>query len=321
MTPPSLIQIGTIEGVCNLKCPQCPIHSPEYGVISPDAKKEILSLDNFIKILDEVKDFKPTIKPISGSEFFLLPDWDKYLQAIKDRGMTVQLFTNGLLIDKAAAEKIVEIGVDTVVVSIDGTTPETLKLTRGITNLEDLHQAVFRLLDARKDRLFPRIGVTFVLQDCNRHQREDFLNFWIQHVDFVKFGERRDYRKTTIELKAKRFKCKMFENLAAIDAKGNLTHCFQDYGNEHIIGNVLEEGFLKLWNGAKRKKYIELQQKGEYNKIPLCNSCDFWEDGERTSYEENNMLVVKSEIDTFYNRKDRLESMNILRQSYKEKNG
>ena len=47
--------------------------------------------------------------------------------------------------------------------SIDAVTKETLAKVRSVDKLEKIESAVFRLMKARSDREYPRIGVSFTI--------------------------------------------------------------------------------------------------------------------------------------------------------------
>lgn len=77
-----------IANTCNLDCPICRVG--QYGVNI----NRILSLDKFKSILDQLKGVK--IVRLNGlGESTLVPDFEKYLQLLFDRGITVELISNG----------------------------------------------------------------------------------------------------------------------------------------------------------------------------------------------------------------------------------
>ena len=93
---------------------------------------------------------------------------------------------HGLLLNKSNCEFLVEQKYDSVNISIDATTPETLKKARGITALDKLIRNVKLLHEIRGDNLFPRIGVTFVVMPYNENEIQDFLNFWKDIADVIR---------------------------------------------------------------------------------------------------------------------------------------
>src|SRR4029450_7564079 len=104
------------------------------------------------------------------------------------RSIAVAMNTNGLTLTPELAEFFCQIKVDSVMFSLDSTTPETLKKVRGVDKLAKIEAAVFRMLKARGDRDLPRVGVSFTRQDTNRHEEQEFVDRWVGVVDVVRMG-------------------------------------------------------------------------------------------------------------------------------------
>lgn len=63
----------------------------------------------------------------------------------------------------------------------------------------------------------------------------------------------------------------------AINRFGEVSTCVRfDPNKEAVIGNLNEQTFEEIWNGEKRKKWLELHFNGQRNKVPLCSRCEFW---------------------------------------------
>jgi len=43
-----------------------------------------------------------------------------------------------------------------------------------------------------------------------------------------------------------------------------------------IIGDCTRESLINIWNGSKRKKWLQYHIEGKRDKIPLCSYCEFW---------------------------------------------
>jgi len=172
---------------CNLRCPMCPVWGLEdEAQIEP--LKGIMSLAAAREMLDEFTSKKPMVAPSIYGEPLLIPNLREVLSAVKSRGMPLALNTNGLTLTESIARFFCDIEVDSVMFSIDATTKETLKKVRSVDKLEKIESAVFRLMKARGDREYPRIGVSFTIQDDNRHEADDFVARWVGVVDVVRMG-------------------------------------------------------------------------------------------------------------------------------------
>ena len=126
---------------CNLRCNMCPV----WGATEQETDQVagVMSLENARKILDEVMAAKPLLHPALYGEPTLAPTFEAVIKEAKDRGMTIAINTNGLTMNDDMAVFAIE-HLDSISVSIDAVTPETLKKIRGIEKLDKIEAAVHR---------------------------------------------------------------------------------------------------------------------------------------------------------------------------------
>ena len=149
--------------VCNLRCRTC-IHN------NWDDPVEHMSLKTFGNLLAGLNDL-PELKRVVFTSFgepLVNPRLLDMIAAVRELGLAVTLGTNGLLLNRKMAAELVTLGVDRVMVSIDGGKPETFAGVRGAL----LSQVIgnIRLLNETKARLgslYPSIGVEFVALRSN----------------------------------------------------------------------------------------------------------------------------------------------------------
>ena len=70
----------------------------------------------------------------------------------------------------------------------------------------------------------------------------------------------------------KQTRCLMPTNNLVIDANGNVLLCVNDFFCRHIMGNIMEQSIINIWNS---KEYIKLR-KEIYNgnfKLAMCQRC------------------------------------------------
>ena len=102
-----------ITEACNLRCIHC---EAEAGV----RDRNELSLDEGLKLVDDLAAIGCRRVHLTGGEPLVRPDWPELAARAVDRGMQAVVITNGLLLDEAAVERMVALGVTAVSVSIDG---------------------------------------------------------------------------------------------------------------------------------------------------------------------------------------------------------
>src|SRR5581483_12394317 len=172
---------------CNLRCPMCPVWGSEDDN-AIDSVKGVMDAGASKQLLDDIAPARPLVQPNMYGEPLLVPNLRERLREMKARGIAIAFNTNGLTLDDDLARFMVEIELDSISFSIDSVTRETLEKIRGVDKLEKIEAAVFRMLAARGNRQHPRIGVSFTIQEANRHEKEAFVERWVGLVDCVRLG-------------------------------------------------------------------------------------------------------------------------------------
>jgi len=90
------------------------------------------------------------------------------IQTVRDLDLAVTVGTNGLLMDAPTARELVRLGVDRMVVSVDGVTPETYENVRGAV-LSQVLENIRALNEAKRQlgSLTPALGIEFVILQRN----------------------------------------------------------------------------------------------------------------------------------------------------------
>ena len=133
---PTFVQLR-VTNLCNLRCRMCGqwgdtgiFRADGFSASATDGEKERtrireligakrqLALSDYVRLLDEIAPFRPIIS-LFGGEPFLYPDILPLIREVKKRGLTCTIITNGGRLESHARE-LVESGIDSVAVSIDG---------------------------------------------------------------------------------------------------------------------------------------------------------------------------------------------------------
>lgn len=316
-----------LHNQCNLSCPHCRHHAlekrksddyPEYY-----KQKYEFNEQSILALIQEVAPHKPSFTLNVANEPTIGQHFKYALGLIKQYGMNGTFNSNGLKLSKELAEYLVEIEWDSVTISIDATTPESLMKARGIPFLDQVKQAVFNLLEARGDKLHPRIGVTFVDCDYNHHEIPEFLAFWKQHADFIRVTgfiqdmipdvEKIGGETNRESMPAKRLPCKQIFSDIVIRANGDVTRCVITAESptleDTVIGNIFEEGgVINVWNNDEFNRIRSVHNESDCSGLDYCNSCDYWIETLDMKEEETDEFIVRkpSAYTTFYNVKDKI---------------
>ena len=156
---------------CNLKCRTC-IRNIWADPI------EHMSLQTFQNIAENIGSL-PSLERVIFTSFgepLTHPHLLKMVEEVRNHDLAVTIGTNGLLLNKKVARELVRLGVDRIMVSIDGGSPETYAnirkgiLTKVLDNIRGLNEAKHDL-----GSLKPDIGIEFVALRRNVAELDDLV--------------------------------------------------------------------------------------------------------------------------------------------------
>lgn len=176
---------------CNLKCVMCNL----WGETGSAKINEELTINHWLKIIDDIAFTNANIV-FTGGEPLLYKNWEKIAQKCKEKKLTTQMLTNGLLLAKY--KHYIVNYIDTLNISLDGL-PETndeIRKNKGlfakiINNIKTIHQ-----LKQKNKSLTPYINIAFTISDKNYLQMKEFIkilqpehkiinNIIFQHLEFT----------------------------------------------------------------------------------------------------------------------------------------
>ena len=323
---PEIIRLE-LTNTCNLACPHCRHHSAEKRKpenYSPYYVTPIhMGEEQITALFDEVAPYNPSVTLNVANEPLVAKTFPFAVKTIKAKGLSGTFNSNGLTLTEELSQLLVDIQYDSVNISVDAATPETLKLARGITQLDKLINNVEMLLKIRGDKQYPRVGVTFVETDYNSHEIPMFLEFWKQRVDVIRMsGYIQDLEPDVSKIPGwgrddlpERIPCKQIFRDIVIRANGDVTTCVitseQPDLPESVLGNIFRDGGIRgVWNGDKMNRLRELHNSGRWNEISFCNPCDYWVETFDVKEEVKDGFLIRkpSPYTTFYNVVDKMKN-------------
>lgn len=111
---------------CNLKCIHC------RATAQPERSKEELTTEECFKIIDQLASFADPIVVLTGGEPLYRPDFFEIAKYGSDKGLRIAMASNGTMITPEVAQKIKDVGVQRVSISLDGSNAATHDSFRGI---------------------------------------------------------------------------------------------------------------------------------------------------------------------------------------------
>jgi len=286
---PFLVDIE-LTNHCNLACIMCPRHAMKRD-------KGFMSEDIFRKIIDECAKYKTPIRFIRFGEPFLHPKIIGFCQYAKSKKLVLHITNNGLALEERHMHALVDLAVDSVIFSFQGTTKERYQSIRNNCLYDKLTDAIKRLVHLRGDREKPFIHVSTTVLDDSEAEISQFVEYWAHTVDSVGVGKTllytipvdglepslarkiRELRKTETIKKVYGPCTEVFQKLS-VDWDGKITCCCGDFDQLLTVGDIRESTLSRVWNHSRHLAiYRELLQAGLHKSLNLCSTC-------YTTYEE-----------------------------------
>lgn len=162
---PSLISWNLTQ-LCNLRCPHC------YLSAGKKAERE-LSTEECLQLLPEMQALGTEMVILTGGEPLLRKDIFELATAASERGLWVVMGTNGVLVNDAVAQKMVECGVKGVGISIDSIDPEKHNQFRGGPNAWEYSVRALEICKANGLEVL----VQTTVMDMNREEIPQLIDF------------------------------------------------------------------------------------------------------------------------------------------------
>ena len=290
---------------CNLRCALCPVTE---GMDRPSGHMEYTL---FKKLIDEIKDYALLILMWDWGEPFLNPNIYKMISYARDNGIKVVSSSNGhLFTDQENAKKLVESGINSLIIAVDGITQQTYEQYRKSGNLEQALQGIANIQTAKRNHNsdLPLINFRFIAMKHNEHEipaLKDFARSMNLDVLSIKtlnpysndtYHENRSSKQNQYDAyipeneKYRRFKynihdgrpervrrtppCKNLWNSPAVHWDGGIFPCTYDYNDRYSFGNLQKKSFKAIWFGERYQKLRD-KFRTDWQEITLCANCGY----------------------------------------------
>ena len=192
-----------VTGACNLRCRMCLVsYRPTLGRTSGS-----MDLETFKRVVDALPDLRRVTMQGLG-EPLLAPDFFAMLEHLAARGIEMGFNTNGTLLTRERAERLVDLGVSWLHVSLDGASPATYEDIRHRSQFDLVRRNVAGLVEVMRERGAekPDLELVFVAMRRNVHELPDLVRLacelgvptvWVQNLShsFSDTDPAGDYRE------------------------------------------------------------------------------------------------------------------------------
>ncbi|MPQ32550.1 radical SAM protein [Clostridium estertheticum] len=282
--------------VCNFKCKFCPTSDKELlkTVNRPDG---IMEFDLFKKAVDDIKKFDKKLKKLflyKDGEPLLNRNLGAMLKYAKDKDISqsLDLTTNGSLLNKEKAIEIIESGLDKIRISVESISDEKYKL---ITDTDVKYSTIKKNVEylyKEKTKRKSKLHIHVKTLDINLSEEEkqkfidDFSNIsdsiYIYPLMGWSYSESKDFTlgievkdSESLHINYDRQVCpESFYNLA-VNFNGLVSVCCVDWSWGTIVGDIKNESLIDIWNGEKLKDFRIKHLNGQRSKIKACANCKY----------------------------------------------
>lgn len=290
--------------LCNFKCVMCFHGNNEYADEAKPLKN--MQWDVFQKALDDLKNWTDSaeekiklLKLYSLGEPMVNPQLCDMVKAIKEKEIAeqIEITTNGSLLTKKMAERLVEYGLDIIRISIYGIEEERNKyITKSFYTPSDIRENVRYLHEYREKtgRIKPKIYAKMF--DAGKQTNEEFIRMYadvadvtgIDEVFNMDVGDEKDVfenyygaqgaqeHKNSLEsnLFVEKRACRYPFTHMTIRNDGTVITCCADWLKELKFGNIKEHSLQEIWESKSlyELRLKMLKTKGQCFKA--CRACE-----------------------------------------------
>ena len=283
--------------ICNLSCPVCPT---TFGM---NRVNGFLKFDLFKSIIDELKEYKkkPRIEFAFAGEPMLHKEIYSFIKYASDNSHDVYISTNVTAINENNARKLIESGLGSIHLCIDGFSNKSHDTYRVGSDFKIIKRNIETFMrvksELKSNKTFVQIQTLLTsLSVPEKNEMIEWakkiganaiyfksLSMKLGHSNRVEHHVVEDIKKkwsflVPVEDKFKRKKyslekpyCSIPLNSSVIYWNGDLGLCCCDYDNSVMKFNIKKNGFLKT---LFSKEVIKIRRLGVKKKHSICLDCD-----------------------------------------------
>lgn len=269
------------NGFCNLRCIMCP-----YPVLK--RPKGEMKFELFKKIVDEVAEGSPGSRlwlAIMGEPLLLGDRVIRMMAYAKEQGLAeVILNTNANFMTPELIPKLIDSGLDKIILSLDAISAETYDRIRIGGNFSKVMDNIHAFLAIKSSRNLskPELVAQFIVMDENEHETERFKEYWLSQGVIVKIrpklgwghGVRAENLEALREEVPRDFACPWLTRTVSIHWDGTFSQCDADHEGTYSPGNLRTQTIKEVWDGElaqRRQRHWNL----DFDFDP-CRDCNDW---------------------------------------------
>ena len=278
-TPPfPRVLMMEISNICNHKCTFC-------AITSMSRPKQYIKPETFKRVVAEAYELGAReISMVGGAEPLANKQLEEYISFCRDIGYEyIYITSNATLADAARWKRILDAGVHSIKLSINGGDPESYLAVHGRDGFEKAIESV-RIISEYRKKLDRKIylGVSFVETAGNvgtfeklRDLIEPYVDEILRSQPYNPSGQRPDQPPDLVTFVDGL--CYQPFSRAHVSREGYLRTCCSDYENDLAVEDLANLSLSEAWVSSRfknlRHKHLENGKNKESLKGLLCHRC------------------------------------------------
>jgi len=268
-----------VVDACNYKCGYCWRNTEndfaKKGDINTGKK---FPLDRFVQIVEDAKKNNYPLYSVNlgfSGECTINKELPEFVKAARDNGVIdIRIITNGSLLTDDLITKLIENGITFISVSFDSNNEETYSILRHPDSFEKVKKNLIRISEIRKElgKTLPVIRASLFRAEENLHERDDFVESFRQHVDFI------DIQPFTSNTPNDDFEiepvCTQPFRRLSLFANGKVAPCCKFFSKQVLVGDLAKNSLKEIWDGERIEKIRSPFRRRAVSELnPVCVRC------------------------------------------------
>ena len=275
---------------CNFKCSFCPAGNIEIMKNTKGRNYGFIDFQLYKKIIDDISGFPDKVKVIrlyKDGEPLLNPKFPDMVEYAKKSNCSekVDTTTNGSLLNKDLSLKIIDSGLDKLVISVEGINEEQYL---NFSNIKiDFDKFVKNIEFFYKNKGNCEVYVKTAGDTLNDKEKEKFYNIFGEISDRI-FIENiiPAWPEYNIKNDISNFKGGIFQQepedklvcphvfyLMCVNSNGTVSACSVDWAHKILVGDTNNENIVDIWNSKKFNDFRLMFLKKKIKTHPVCSNC------------------------------------------------
>lgn len=197
------------------------------------------------------------------------------LKKCKDKNLKILMSTSGVLLDKKKSAALIDIGVDTVNISLDSLSKKIYERIRKVS-FDTVMKNVEGLLSLKRPST--QVWISAVDMFFDKQTRHEFVDYWkckadrVQITPYVQYPRVRSWRLPRKKMKDLNF-CNRLEEDMVVLTSGEASKCCIDFECATSFGNLHNKTIRDIWKGPARRLFIEKMRIEKRKGLYPCNIC------------------------------------------------